>query len=320
MVEDAIEYARSAKKAELHMHLEGALTPELYLKFAQRNEVSIPFNNVDEIRKQYQFSSLGDFISIYLSAFASLHTEQDYVDLCDDYCSRAIAENIVHAEIFLETQAAKMIGLDFHELMKGCIKSVEKWREKGIKVLLIPTFLRHDPEDEALENLDALEPYYEHITAVGLAANEVGNPPIKFKNVFRRARELGFKLVAHAGEEGPPEYVWQAIDELGVDRIDHGNRAIEDDVLVARIARDKIPLTMCPLSNLHLCVVPEMSAHPLKRFMDAGVVTTVNSDDPAYFGGYLNANFEAIVHALDLSKADVEELIANSHEASFNGH
>lgn len=319
MIEDAIEYARTAEKAELHMHLEGALTPELYLKFAHRNGKSIPFSNVDEVRKQYEFSNLADFISIYLDVYSSLGTEQDYIDLLDDYCSHAISENIVHAEIFLETQAAKSIEMDVDDLMAGCVKSVRAWREKGIEILLIPTFLRHDPEDEALEHLDALEPYYEDITAIGLAANEVGNPPIKFKNVFRRARELGFKLVAHAGEEGPPEYIWQAIDELGVDRIDHGNRAIEDDVLVARIARDKIPLTMCPLSNLHLCVVPEMSAHPLKRFMDAGVVTTVNSDDPAYFGGYLNANFEAVVRALNLSRKDVEELVTNSHDASFAG-
>ena len=301
------------------MHLEGALTPELYLKFAQRNGKSIPFSNVDEIRKQYEFNDLADFIAIYLNAFSSLSTEQDYVDLLDDYCTHAIAENIVHAEIFVETQGSKFIGLDVHELMAGCIKSVRTWRKKGVEVLLIPTFLRHEPENDAMKNLEALEPYYEDITAIGLAANEVGNPPINFKNLFRRARELGFKLVAHAGEEGPPEYIWQAIDELGVDRIDHGNRAIEDDALVARIARDKIPLTMCPLSNLHLCVIPEMSAHPLKRFMDAGVVTTVNSDDPAYFGGYLNANFEAIIRALDLSLTDVEELVANSHNASFAG-
>ena len=317
MIEDAIEYVKAAPKAELHMHLEGALTPELILKFAHRNDKPIPYTNVEEIREKYRFNNLEEFINLYLVGFGSLSTKLDYLELFDDYCVHAKNENIVHAEIFIESQGCSFIGMELSDLMDGCIQGVEKWQTQGVEVMLIPTFLRHFPEDEALASFEALEPYYEHMVGIGLAATEVGFPPRNFKRLFDRARKLGFKLVVHAGEEGPPEYVWEAIDELGVDRIDHGNRAIEDPTLVSRIERDQIPLTMCPLSNLRLCVVDSLENHPLKRFMDAGVRVTVNSDDPAYFGGYLNENFERIIRALNLNLADVKGLIAHSHNASF---
>lgn len=320
MIEEAIQYAREASKVELHMHLEGALTPELILKFAKRNKKEIPYANVDEICDKYRFNDLEEFINIYIIGFTTLSTSADYVELFDDYCTHAKEENIVSAEVFIESQGCIMTGMELSDLMDGCIQGVTKWKSKGVDVKLIPTFLRHLPEDEAMANLDALEPYYDHITAVGLAATEVGYPPSNFKRVFRRAADLGLNLVAHAGEEGPPEYVWEAIDELGAQRIDHGNRAIEDPTLVSRLQRDQIPLTMCPLSNLRLCVVDRLENHPLKRFMDAGVRVTVNSDDPAYFGGYLNENFEQIIRALNLAVVDVKELIANAHAASFVGN
>ena len=317
MIEQTIEFANTAPKAELHMHLEGALTPELFLRFSKRNEKPSPYSTVAEIKQRYEFQDLQSFINIYLAGFSSLATTQDYIDLMDDYCSHALRENITSAEVFIETQACQFIDMELDDLMQGCIQGVANARENGLEVKLMPTFLRQLSATEALANLDALGPYYEHITAFGLAAAEVGNPPNRFKHVFDRARDMGFKLVAHAGEEGPPEYVWQALDELGVDRIDHGNRAIEDPDLVRRLARDQIPLTMCPISNLRLCVVDKLENHPLKRFMDAGVLVTVNSDDPAYFGAYLNENFAQIISALQLSQAEVQALIENSFTASF---
>ena len=317
MVEEAIAYAKHAPKAELHVHLEGALTPELILKFAESNNKAIPYSSVDEIKEKYRFNNLEEFINLYLVGFSTLSTTTDYAELFDDYCMHAKEENIIHAEVFIESQGCTLSGMELSDLMDGCIQGVERCKTKGVDVMLIPTFLRHFPEDDALANLDALEPYYDRITAIGLAAAEVGYPPRNFKRLFRRAADLGLNLVAHAGEEGPPEYVWEAIDELGVQRIDHGNRAIEDPTLVSRLQRDQIPLTMCPLSNLRLCVVDALENHPLKRFMEAGVLVTVNSDDPAYFGGYLNDNFEQIIRALDLNVSDVEELVANSHAASF---
>ena len=316
-MQDAIDHAKSARKAELHMHLEGALRPELLLKFANRNSKPLPYKNVEEIRARYQFTDLPDFIEIYLEGFGSLATSFDYEELLDDYCEHAIQDNICHAEIFIESHACHLVGLTPDQVMEGCIRGQEKWRNQGLEILLIPTFFRERTETEALEYFEKLEPYFKHISAIGLAGGEVGYPPSNFKRLFDAARSAGFKLVSHAGEEGPPEYVWEALDVLGVDRIDHGNRAIEDASLVSRLARDRIPTTMCPLSNLRLCVVDALQSHPLKKFLDAGVIATVNSDDPAYFGGYLNDNYEQIIQALELSKTDVDTLIENSLEASF---
>ena len=318
MIDEAIALAKSLPKAELHIHLEGALQPELIFKFVGRNGRDLPYQSIEELRAKYEFTDLQDFINVYLVGFNSLATTEDYEDLANDYCEHASAENITHAEVFIEAQAGSfMTGTPLEAIMNGCIQAAEAWKERGVELLLIPTFLRHQPESEALKSLDELEPYYDNIIGIGLAAAEVGFPPENFRTLFRRAHDLEFHTVAHAGEEGPPEYVWSALDDLGVERIDHGNRAIEDPVLVNRLARDQIPLTMCPLSNLRLCVVDDLRNHPLKRFLDAGIKATVNSDDPAYFGGYLNENFEQIIRALNLSPDDVRELVQNSHDASF---
>ena len=318
MNEEAVELAKSLPKAELHMHLEGALQPELIFKFVARNGRDLPYKSIEELRAKYEFTDLQDFINVYLVGFNSLASAEDYEDLANDYCEHATAENITHAEVFIEAQAgSSMTGTPLEAIMGGCIRAVDAWKERGIELLLIPTFLRHLSEREALKSLDDLEPYYDHIAGIGLASAEVGHPPENFRTLFDRARDLGLHTVAHAGEEGPPEYVWGALDDLGVERIDHGNRAIEDPVLVRRLAQDQIPLTMCPLSNLRLCVVDDLRNHPLKRFLDAGIKATVNSDDPAYFGGYLNANFEQIIQALNLSTEDVRELVQNAHDAAF---
>ncbi|MYD42291.1 MAG: adenosine deaminase [Gammaproteobacteria bacterium] len=295
------------------MHLEGALQPELVFKFSERNDKTPPFATIAELRAEYEFTDLADFISLFLKCFNSLETAQDYEDLTNDYSEHALADNVVHAEIFVEAQASN----DADQLMAGCLKAAARWQEKGLDLLFIPTFLRHMPLAEALKSFDELEPYHDIIGGIGLASVEVGFPPENFRLLFDRARELGIKGVAHAGEEGPPEYVWGAIDDLGVERVDHGNRSIEDPVLMARLARDQIPLTMCPLSNLRLCVIDELGNHPLKRFLDAGVNVTVNSDDPAYFGGYLNENFEQTIRALNLHPTDVREIVQNAHDAKF---
>ncbi|MCY4094557.1 MAG: adenosine deaminase [Gammaproteobacteria bacterium] len=318
MHEDAIELAKSLPKAELHMHLEGALQPELIFKFVGRNGRDLPYRSIEELRAKYEFTNLQDFINVYLVGFNSLASAEDYEDLANDYCEHAQAENITHAEVFIEAQAgSSMTGTPLEAILGGCIRAAEEWKKRGVELLLIPTFLRHLSENEALKSLDELEPYYDNIVGIGLASAEVGFPPENFRRLFDLARELGLHTVAHAGEEGPPEYVWGALDDLGVERIDHGNRAIEDPVLVSRLARDQIPLTMCPLSNLRLCVVDDLRNHPLKKFLDAGIKATVNSDDPAYFGGYLNTNFEEIIKALNLSTGDVRELVQNAHDASF---
>ena len=317
MIEDAIELARTSAKAELHIHLEGALQPELIMKFSKRNNREIQYESVEDIRRAYEFENLEGFIQTYLSCFKTMATAKDYIELGDDYLRHAKEQNIVHAEVFTEAQGGSYIDTPLTEIMSGCIAAAQNWEAAGFELLLIPTFLRHESEEDALRAFDALEPYYEHMTGIGLAAAEVGNPPENFRRLFDRAREMGFHLVAHAGEEGPPEYVWGALDELGVDRIDHGNRAIEDSVLMRRLERDGIPLTMCPLSNLRLNVVDDLKNHPLKRFMEAGVKVTVNSDDPGYFSGYLNENFEQIIRALELTTDDVRELLSNAHEAKF---
>ena len=317
-IEASIELAKLLPKAELHMHLEGALQPELIFRFVARNGREMPYKSVDELRAKYQFTNLQDFIEVYLVGFNSLATATDYEELASEYCKVASSENITHAEVFVEAQAGMdMTNTPLSEIMGGSLAAAKKWREHGFELLLIPTFLRHLPEDRALRAFDELEPYYDEMTAIGLASSEVGFPPENFRRLFDRARSLGFHTVAHAGEEGPPEYVWGALDDLGAERIDHGNRAIEDPVLMRRLERDQVPLTMCPLSNLRLCVVDDLRNHPLKKFLDAGIKATVNSDDPAYFGGYLNANFEKIIEALALNQDEVRVLIANAHEAAF---
>ena len=318
MHDEAIELARTLPKAELHVHLEGTLQPELIMRFSERNNRPVPYASVEDIRAAYQFEDLAEFIQIYLNGFKSIATAQDYIELTEDFCNHAIEDNIIHIEVFTEAQGGKSVGTPLSEIMGGVIAAAAKCRKRGVELLLIPTFLRHESEDRALEALDELGPYYDNMVAIGLASTEVGFPPENFRRLFDRARALGFKLVAHAGEEGPPEYVWGALDELGVDRIDHGIRSIEDPVLMSRLERDGIPLTMCPISNLKLNVVKNLEDYPLKQFLNAGIKATVNSDDPGYFGAYLNENFEAVIRALNLSTADVRTLVQNSLDARFD--
>ncbi len=305
-------------KAELHMHIEGSLEPEQMFAFARRNRVELPFATVDEVRAAYAFSRLQDFLDIYYEGARVLLTEEDFRDLALAYFRRAAVDGVVHAEIFFDPQTHTDRGVPFGVVAEGLLAGMaEAERELGVSSRLILCFLRHLDEDAAFETLRQAEPYLDRIAAVGLDSSELGHPPEKFARVFARAGEMGLKRVAHAGEEGPPEYVRQALDMLHVDRLDHGNRSLEDDALIERLARDQITLTVCPLSNLKLCVVKEMALHPLKRMLDLGLRATVNSDDPAYFGGYVGANYAAARDALDLSRAELATLARNSFLGSF---
>lgn len=305
-------------KAELHLHIEGSLEPELMFALAQRNGVTIPFASVEEVRAAYAFSNLQDFLDIYYQGMGVLHTEQDFHDLTAAYCARAHADNVRHIEIFFDPQGHTTRGIAFGTVIAGITRALDEARANyGMTSKLIMCFLRHLSEADAEATLDEAMPWLDRIDGVGLDSSEVGHPPAKFERVFDRARGLGLKLVAHAGEEGPPAYVHEALDLLNVDRIDHGNRSLEDPALVARLVTERMTLTVCPLSNLKLCVVDDMAAHPLKTMLDAGLHATVNSDDPSYFGGYVNANYHAVAEALDLSKADLVTLARNSFTGSF---
>ena len=314
------EFIAALPKAELHLHIEGSLEPELMFTLAQRNGVAIPFDSVEEVRSAYDFSNLQDFLDIYYQGMGVLQTEQDFYDLTAAYLARAHADGVRHAEIFFDPQGHTERGVAFETVISGITRALDDARaQHGITSKLIMCFLRHLSEAEAEATLDKALPWLDRIDGVGLDSSEVGHPPSKFTRVFARARGLGLKIVAHAGEEGPPEYVYEALDLLKVDRIDHGNRSLEDPALVARLAAEGMTLTVCPLSNLKLCVVDDITAHPLKKMLDAGLSVTVNSDDPSYFGGYVGANYQAVADALDLSKADLVTLARNSFTGSFLG-
>jgi adenine deaminase len=304
-------------KAELHLHIEGSLEPEMMFSLAQRNGVSLVFESVEAIRAAYDFSNLQDFLDIYYQGMAVLQAEQDFFDLTTAYLDRASTDGVRHVEIFFDPQGHTARGVPMANVVGGIARALTEAEERGITSQLIMCFLRHLPEAEAEATLDAALPFLSLIHGVGLDSSEVGHPPEKFARVFARARSLGLKIVAHAGEEGPPDYVWQALDVLQVDRIDHGNRALEDAALVQRIVSDGLTLTVCPLSNLKLCVVDDLSQHPLRRILAAGLRATVNSDDPAYFGGYVNANFVAVADALDLTRDEILTLARNSFTGSF---
>ena len=316
--EERAAFIAGLPKAELHLHIEGSLEPELMFELAQRNRVAIPFGSVEEVRAAYAFSNLQDFLDIYYQGMGVLHREQDFYDLTAAYCARAHADAVRHVEIFFDPQGHTARGIAFETVITGITRALDDAAASyGMTSKLILCFLRHLSEADAEATLDAAQPYLDRIDGVGLDSSEVGHPPAKFERVFARARTLGFKIVAHAGEEGPPEYVHQALDLLKVDRIDHGNRSLEDPALVARLAADGMTLTVCPLSNLKLCVVGDLADHPLKTMLDAGLKATVNSDDPSYFGGYVNANYQAVADALDLSKAELVTLARNSFTGSF---
>ena len=304
-------------KAELHIHVEGSLEPEMMWNFARRNGIFLPYGSVDAIRRAYDFTCLQDFLDLYYAGLQVLKTEQDFFELADAYFHRAEQDNVRHIECFFDPQAHLSRGVPLADVMDGLVRAARKARERGVSVSLILCFLRHLTEREAFRMLEDAMPYRAEFIGVGLDSTELGNPPSKFERVFAAARNEGLRLVAHAGEEGPPSYIWEALDVLGVERIDHGNRALEDPALVLRLCRDQVPLTVCPLSNLKLAVVDDLATHPLKRMLDLGLLVTVNSDDPAYFGGYINANFEQIANALDLSPAELTGLAENSFAASF---
>ena len=305
-------------KAELHLHIEGTFEPELIFTIAERNGVRLSYPDVDALREAYNFTNLQSFLDVYYHAMEALRLEQDFYDLTTAYLRRVAREGVRHAEIFFDPQAHTNRGVAFGVVVEGISKALKDGaRTLGITSQLIMCFLRDLSAESAMATLESALPYGERIVAVGLDSAEVGNPPSKFTAVFDRARAHGFLTVAHAGEEGGPQYVWEALDLLRVSRVDHGVRSLEDPALVERLSCERIPLTVCPFSNVRLRVVPELAAHPLKRMMEAGLICTVNSDDPAYFGGYAGENLRETAHALALSEHDVITLARNSFEASF---
>jgi adenosine deaminase len=305
-------------KAELHLHIEGTLEPELMMRLARRNGVALPWATVDEIRKAYAFGSLQDFLDVYYRGMSVLVTRDDFFDLAWAYLTRVHAQNVTHVEIFFDPQGHTERGIAFDTVLTGLTDALDKARrELGITSKLIMCFLRHLPEDAAFETLKSACRCKEHIAGVGLDSSERDNPPSKFARVFAEAVAEGFLPVAHAGEEGPASYVAEALDLLHVRRIDHGNHALDDPALVARLAREQTPLTVCPLSNQRLQVCPDLKAHPLRRMLQAGLLVTVNSDDPSYFGGYVQENFLAIQAALDLTPREIATLGRNAFRASF---
>ena len=305
-------------KAELHIHIEGSLEPELIFALAQRNNVSIAYDSVEELRSAYAFTNLQSFLDIYYAGASVLIKEQDFYDMAHAYFNKAAADNVVHAELFFDPQTHTARGVAMEVVINGLHRACrDAQQEFGITASLILCFLRHLSEQDAFETLEQALPYRDKIIGIGLDSGEVGNPPEKFARVFARCRELGFHLVAHAGEEGPPAYIWTALDVLKVERIDHGVQAIKDPALMQRLAKDRIALTVCPLSNLKLCVFPDLASHNLKHLLDAGLAATVNSDDPAYFGGYMNDNFTQTFAATGMTAQHAYTLARNSFEASF---
>jgi len=305
-------------KAELHLHIEGSLEPELMFALAERNAIAIPYNSVEEVRAAYAFSNLQDFLDIYYAGAAVLRTEQDFHDLAMAYFARAAADGVIHAEIMFDPQTHTERGIAFATVIQGLLSAMARAEaEYAMTMRLILCFLRHLPEEAAFATLAEAEPWLDRIAAVGLDSSEVGHPPAKFARAFAAAREKGLKITAHAGEEGPPAYVWEALDVIHTDRIDHGNRAMEDPALVDRLAREQMTLTVCPLSNLKLCVVDDLAHHPIDRMLSAGLAATLNSDDPAYFGGYVADNYRAVAAARGLGKAELATLARNSVTGAF---
>jgi adenosine deaminase len=315
---DLDRFITGLPKAELHLHIEGSLEPELMFALAARNGVTIPYASVAEVRAAYAFSNLQDFLDIYYAGASVLVTETDFHDLAMAYFERAAADGVVHAEIMFDPQTHTDRGITFGTVIKGLLSAMAEAEARlGITSALIMSFLRHLSEEAAFETLAMAEPWLDRIAAVGLDSSELGHPPSKFERVYAAARAKGLRLTAHAGEEGPPAYVDEALDVLAVHRIDHGNRALEDNALVARLARDGMTLTVCPLSNLKLCVVGDLADHPIDRMLAAGLKATVNSDDPAYFGGYVVDNYRAVAKARGLTREHLMTLAQNSFTGSF---
>ena len=318
MSDQIINYINKTPKAELHLHIEGSLEPELMFKLSKRNKVEIPFKSVEEIKSAYNFTNLDSFLKIYYEGSKVLIHEEDFFDLTWEYILRCKEDNIVHTEIFFDPQSHLVRGISFDKIINGIDKALRKAeKEFNISSKIIMCFLRHLDEDSCFEVLKEACKYKDKIIGVGLDSSEKGNPPTKFKSLFEKAIEEGFLTVAHAGEEGPPEYIWDSINLLKVKRIDHGVQCLRDEKLVNRLKKDQIPLTVCPLSNVKLCVFEKLENHNLKQMLDKGLRAMVNSDDPAYFGGYLNKNLIDTANALNLELNHIKILIENSFKSSF---
>lgn len=315
---DIKEFISKIPKAELHLHIEGTLEPELFFELAKRNGISIPYTTVKELRSAYQFDCLQDFLDIYYKGTQVLIHEQDFFDLTWAYLTKCKEQNIVHTEIMFDPQSHTDRGVAFETVINGISKACQQAEKKyGISSFLIMSYLRHLSEESAFEILEMSKPFMHLIKAVGLDSSELGHPPSKFQRVFDASVKEGYIPLAHAGEEGPTEYIWEAIDILKIHRIDHGNRCLEDENLIQEIIKRDLALTVCPLSNKALQVVKDFKNHPLKKMLDLGLKVTVNSDDPAYFGGQLTANFEAITEELNLSKDEIIQLVRNSFQYSL---
>jgi adenosine deaminase len=315
---DTDAFVRQLPKAELHVHIEGTLEPELAFALAARNDVRLPYADVAALRRAYVFEDLQSFLDIYYANCAVLRTEQDFYDLTRAYLTKAASQGVRHTEVFFDPQTHTQRGIAFETCCLGISRALSDGAgDLGISSALILCFLRDLSEESALQTLEDAQPFVEHLRAVGLDSAEVGNPPSKFVRAFRRAREMGLPGVVHAGEEGPPEYIWEALDLLEARRIDHGVRCLEDDRLVARLVSEQIPLTVCPFSNVKLNVFPSLVQHDLPTLLQRGLLVTVNSDDPAYFGGYVGDNLGAVAGTFDLTREEIAELARNSFRASF---
>ena len=318
MTADFNRYIRLIPKAELHLHIEGSLEPELMFAMAKKNDVKIKYKSVEELRAAYDFNNLQEFLDLYYAGADVLLTEEDFYNLTIAYLKKAHEDNVMHTEIFFDPQTHTARSVAFESVVNGIVKALDDGeKQMGISSHLIMCFLRHLDEKSAMETLDFALDHKDKIIAVGLDSSELGNPPNKFANVFERAQKEGFLTVAHAGEEGPASYVWEALDLLNVMRIDHGVRSIDDKKLMAELAKRQIPLTVCPLSNLKLKVVSDLKDHPLKKMLDKNLMVTINSDDPSYFGGYVNQNYLEVARALNLTKDDILILAKNSFQSSF---
>ncbi|MCF6289211.1 MAG: adenosine deaminase [Proteobacteria bacterium] len=315
---NTFELIQLLPKAELHVHIEGTFEPELMFAIAKRNNINLPHDSIESLKSTYEFDNLQEFLDIYYQGVNVLQTQQDFYDLTWAYLQKAKADNVVHTEIMYDPQSHTERGIDFEVAINGIHQALIDGQEKlGISSYLILSLLRHLSEEQCLATLAQAMPHLDKFIAIGLDSSELGHPPEKFTKLYAKAGELNKLKVAHAGEEGPPEYIWSAIDVLGIDRIDHGNRCLEDDKLVKYIIDKGLTLTVCPLSNLKLCVVDDLRKHPIKLMLDKGLKAMINSDDPAYFGGYVNDNFVAITDALDLSTQDIVQLVNNSFTGSF---
>lgn len=305
-------------KAELHLHIEGSFEPELMFEIAKRNNITLAYESVESLKNAYKFNNLQEFLDIYYTGAQVLLYEQDFFDLTWAYLTKVNSENVVHVEVFFDPQTHTNRGVPFDVVIRGIYRALEKAKsEFNMTYKLIMSYLRHLSEEEAFKTLESSIPYMDWIDGVGLDSSELGNPPSKFINVFKASAERGFKLAAHAGEEGPVEYIWEAINLLNVDRIDHGNRCLDDEILVQVLIEKNMGLTLCPLSNVELKVIQKMEDHPVLKMLEKGLLATIHSDDPAYFGGYMNANYLETAKALNLTEAHLMQLAINAFEASW---